>query len=216
MSHLLYRIGLAVGGAVLGAVVGVLGPFNYGYLLSQILGSNALGVGWVFCFFTVPVSTLLGGVLSFVAVRPADANWGDETRAFRAIDSLDASGGYRPRNDSTSRAPTRTSGMAIGSLICSISGLVILLFAGAIVDWLGPVGAGGRVATLLLAIPPVGQIHALVLGYAAKRAIRNSGGGLVGHRPATVGIVVGWVGLSPLLVSGGMLLVFAAIGTWLA
>jgi len=66
-------------------------------------------------------------------------------------------------------AAVPTSGMAVGSLILGIAGLTV--------------------------VPAIGSVLALILGYMARRDIRQrpdeaSGGGL-----ATAGIVMGWIGV---------------------
>lgn len=60
-----------------------------------------------------------------------------------------------------------TSGMAIGSLIASIAGFSI--------------------------VPILGGIVGLILGYVAKKQIRESAGTLAGAGLATAGIIMGWI-----------------------
>lgn len=60
-----------------------------------------------------------------------------------------------------------TSGMAIGSLIASIAGFII--------------------------VPLLGGIVGLILGYIAKKQIRESEGTLAGAGLATAGIIMGWI-----------------------
>ncbi len=60
-----------------------------------------------------------------------------------------------------------TSGMAIGSLIASIAGFSI--------------------------VPILGGIVGLILGYIAKKQIRESEGTLAGAGLATAGIIMGWI-----------------------
>ena len=60
-----------------------------------------------------------------------------------------------------------TSGMAIGSLIASIAGFII--------------------------VPILGGIVGLILGYVAKKQIRESEGTLAGAGLATAGIIMGWI-----------------------
>jgi hypothetical protein len=69
----------------------------------------------------------------------------------------------------------QNSGMAIGSLIASILGVTL--------------------------IPTIGSIIGLILGYLARKEIRESGGTVTGDGMATAGIIIGWVGVG-----------FAAIG----
>ncbi len=66
--------------------------------------------------------------------------------------------------------PAQASGLAIGSLVSSIAGLVACLF--------------------------VGQIVGIVLGHKAKRQIRESNGRFSGDGFATAGIIIGWVGIA--------------------
>ncbi len=65
----------------------------------------------------------------------------------------------------------------------NVSAVASLLFG---IFWLG--GAGSLVA--------------LILGYRARREIRNSAGGQRGSGLATIGIVLGWVGVSLLVIAG--------------
>jgi hypothetical protein len=67
-------------------------------------------------------------------------------------------------------AGPRNSGMAIGSLIASILGVTL--------------------------IPTIGSIIGLILGYMARKEIRESGGTVTGDGMATAGIIIGWVGVS--------------------
>ena len=80
-----------------------------------------------------------------------------------------------------------TSGLAIGSLIASISGLLVCLF--------------------------VGQIIGIVLGHMARKEIRQSGGALEGEGFATAAIIIGWIGIVidflVLICMGGMFLASA-------
>lgn len=92
-----------------------------------------------------------------------------------------------PHQASAFQARKGTSGLAIGSVIASIAGLLFCLF--------------------------VGQIIGIVLGHMARKEIRQSGGSLEGEGLATAGIIIGWIGIviDFLLVicMGGMLLVGA-------
>jgi hypothetical protein len=209
MTHPAIQVGWLLGGAVLGAVVGLLGPFNYCYLLSSVQGSNAMAVGWVFCFFTLPVGTLVA--LGLRASRQITAPWdvgpdetwaiADNRRSPEARWPIDAN---RPR-------PATTSRLAIIALISSALGLAILLAGGLILDGFGFGDARRHAAMLLLVISPLGFLAALGLGFAAKRSIRSSGGELAGNRLATLATAIGLIGMSPAVVTGGLLLVFMAI-----
>jgi hypothetical protein len=66
-------------------------------------------------------------------------------------------------------AALQTSGLAIASLILGIGGLTFL--------------------------PLLGSIVAVFLGYAARRDIRSRPGELGGGGVATVGLVLGWIGI---------------------
>ena len=70
-----------------------------------------------------------------------------------------------PRTPPPATPPT--SGMAIGSLIASIAGFTI--------------------------VPILGGIVGLILGYVAKKQIRESAGTLAGEGLATAGIIMGWI-----------------------
>ena len=76
---------------------------------------------------------------------------------------------------------TRTSGLAIASLVVGIAGLFVA--------------------------PVLGSVIALVLGYSARRELQRDPR-LEGHGYATAGIVLGWVGL---VLSIVVLLVFLAV-----
>jgi len=69
---------------------------------------------------------------------------------------------------------TPNSTMALVSLIAGILGLTFL--------------------------PTIGSIVALVTGYMAKKEIRESAGALSGDGMATVGLILGWVGVAILLI----------------
>lgn len=47
----------------------------------------------------------------------------------------------------------------------------------------------------------IGSVAALVLGYRARREIRNSAGGQRGSSLATIGIVLGWIGVAALVIA---------------
>lgn len=63
----------------------------------------------------------------------------------------------------------RVSGMAIASMVCSIAGFMMCFI--------------------------IGQIVGIVLGYNAKKEIKNSRGNISGDGFATAGIIIGWIGL---------------------
>jgi len=69
----------------------------------------------------------------------------------------------------------RTSGLAIAALICSIVG------------WVG--------------CYLIGPIVGVVLGYQARKQIRESGGRLTGEGLATAGIILGWLGIGLVLLA---------------
>jgi hypothetical protein len=76
---------------------------------------------------------------------------------------------------------------------------------------------GLAVASLLLGVlwlAGIGSVLALVFGYRARREIKNSGGSQKGSTLATVGIVLGWVGVGMLMlvVLGGVGLVAGSAG----
>jgi uncharacterized membrane protein len=63
---------------------------------------------------------------------------------------------------------------------------------------------GLAVASLLFGIfwlGGIGSLVALVLGYRARREIRNSAGGQRGSSLATIGIVLGWIGIAALVIA---------------
>jgi hypothetical protein len=67
-----------------------------------------------------------------------------------------------------------------------------------------PVTNGLAVASLLFGIfwfGGIGSVAALVLGYRARRQIRNSAGGQRGTSLATIGIVLGWIGIALLVIA---------------
>jgi hypothetical protein len=78
----------------------------------------------------------------------------------------------------------QTSGLAIGALVSSVLGF----FCG------------------------IGFIIGLVLGYSARKQIRESGGSLGGEGVATAAIIVGWVGVV-LMVLGILFFVVVLAGT---
>ena len=63
---------------------------------------------------------------------------------------------------------------------------------------------GLAIASLLFGIfwlGGIGSLAALVLGYRARREIRNSAGGQRGSGLATIGIVLGWIGVAALVIA---------------
>ena len=63
---------------------------------------------------------------------------------------------------------------------------------------------GLAIASLLFGIfwlGGIGSLAALVLGYRARREIRNSAGFQRGSSLATIGIVLGWIGLAALVIA---------------
>jgi hypothetical protein len=60
----------------------------------------------------------------------------------------------------------------------------------------------------------IGSVLAIIFGYRARREIKNSGGSQKGSTLATVGIVLGWVGVAMLVVVvlGGVGLVAGSAG----
>jgi uncharacterized membrane protein len=63
---------------------------------------------------------------------------------------------------------------------------------------------GLAIASLLFGIfwlGGIGSLAALVLGYRARREIRNSAGGQRGFSLATIGIVLGWIGVAALVIA---------------
>ena len=63
---------------------------------------------------------------------------------------------------------------------------------------------GLAIASLLFGIfwlGGIGSLAALVLGYRARREIRNSAGGQRGSSLATIGIVLGWIGIAALVIA---------------
>lgn len=69
----------------------------------------------------------------------------------------------------TSQPSPQNSGLAIGSLIASILGLT--------------------------ALPTIGSIVGLILGYMARRRIEESMGRMGGEGMARAGIIIGWIGV---------------------
>lgn len=69
----------------------------------------------------------------------------------------------------TAQPSPPNSGLAIGSLIASILGLT--------------------------ALPTIGSIVGLILGYMARRQIEESMGRMGGEGMAKAGIIIGWVGV---------------------
>jgi hypothetical protein len=75
---------------------------------------------------------------------------------------------------------------------------------------------GLAIASLLFGIfwlGGIGSLAALVLGYRARREIRNSAGGQRGSSLATIGIVLGWIGLAALVIAAAaaVALLFATV-----
>jgi uncharacterized protein DUF4190/HAAS domain-containing protein len=67
-----------------------------------------------------------------------------------------------------------------------------------------PATNGLAIASLLFGIfwlGGIGSLAALVLGYRARREIRRSAGGQRGDGLATIGIVLGWIGLAALVLA---------------
>jgi len=63
---------------------------------------------------------------------------------------------------------------------------------------------GLAIASLLFGIfwfGGIGSVAALVLGYRARREIRKSAGGQRGSSLATIGIVLGWIGIALLVIA---------------
>ncbi|MDY6875740.1 MAG: DUF4190 domain-containing protein [Chloroflexota bacterium] len=73
----------------------------------------------------------------------------------------------QPYADTPSSATPQTSGMAVGSLIASIVGFTI--------------------------VPIIGGIVGLILGYIARKQIRESEGTFTGAGLALAGIIMGWI-----------------------
>lgn len=68
--------------------------------------------------------------------------------------------------------------------------------------------SGFAIASLLMAVlwfAGAGAVLALVFGYRARRQIRDSAGRTTGSGLATVGIVLGWIGVA-IVVAGGILI----------
>ena len=77
---------------------------------------------------------------------------------------------------------------------------------------------GAAVASLLFGffwLGGIGSLAALVLGYRARRQIRNSAGGQRGSGLATAGIILGWIGVALLAIAaiGAFFLVAASTST---
>jgi len=76
--------------------------------------------------------------------------------------------------------------------------------AGQFVPMYVPETNGLAIASLLFGIfwlGGIGSLAALVLGYRARREIRNSAGGQRGSSLATIGIVLGWIGVAALVIA---------------
>jgi hypothetical protein len=75
---------------------------------------------------------------------------------------------------------------------------------------------GYAIASLILGllwILGIGSVFALIFGYRARREIKNSAGNQTGWGLATVGIVLGWIGIAMvLLVALGAVSLFATSG----
>lgn len=82
----------------------------------------------------------------------------------------------------------QTNGMAIGSLVASILGLVCFYF--------------------------IGPIIGVILGYMARKQIRESGGAQGGEGMAMAGIIIGWIGIALSVL--GMVFFFAVLGAGFA
>ena len=82
-------------------------------------------------------------------------------------------------------AEPQNSGLAIGSLIASIAGLFI---------------------------PIVGGIVGLILGYMAKKQIRESDGTLKGGGMATAGIILGWIEVALPVLAICVIVILALMG----
>jgi uncharacterized membrane protein len=72
------------------------------------------------------------------------------------------------------------------------------------------------IASLLLGLfwfAGIGSVLAIIFGYRARREIKNSGGSQKGSALATVGIVLGWIGIAMLLaaVVGGLSLIASGV-----
>ena len=89
------------------------------------------------------------------------------------------------------QATPQTSGKAIASMVVSIVGIL---------------------NCLCCAFLPIAQIVGLVLGYGAKKEIRNSQGQLTGDGFATAGIIIGWVGIG-LAILNILLNIFGIVAT---
>lgn len=81
---------------------------------------------------------------------------------------------YPQQRPTTQPAPPETSVLAISSLIASVLGLTVL--------------------------PTVGSIIGLILGYVARREIRESQT-LTGEGLAKAGIILGWIGVALSLIA---------------
>lgn len=76
---------------------------------------------------------------------------------------------YTPYTPPTAPQQQQTNTMAVISLIASILGLTLF--------------------------PTVGSIVGLILGYMARKQIRQSGGWMGGEGLAKAGIILGWIGI---------------------
>jgi len=74
--------------------------------------------------------------------------------------------------------------------------------------------SGMAIASLVLGVLWIywlGSILALILGYLAKKEIRNSNDQLDGKGLATAGIVLGWVGISTMVLLIGIVIIAALV-----
>jgi len=67
MRHLIHAL-IIIFGIFIGAVLGFVGPLlfclAYDAMTNPTPGSGMMTVGWIFCFFTIPVFAIIGGVIS--------------------------------------------------------------------------------------------------------------------------------------------------------
>lgn len=91
-----------------------------------------------------------------------------------------------PYSYTSAPAGPPTNGMAIASLIASILGLTLF--------------------------PTIGSIVGLVLGYMARKEIRESGGAMTGDGLATAGIIIGWIGVALTVIFACIVILFLILG----